>query len=102
MAIVYPMKIREEIMPIIELKSREEHTNKAVVLKQMIYKGMEDYILKLIEKGRLSIGKAAEILDVSIYDIHEMAESKGIKLSASPEQRQKSREHLRKFLRKGA
>ena len=64
MAIVYPMKIREEIMPIIELKSKEERTNKAVVLKQLIYKGMEDYILNLIERGRLSIGKAAEILDV--------------------------------------
>jgi len=35
MAIVYPMKIREEIMPIIELKSKEERTNKAVVLKQL-------------------------------------------------------------------
>ena len=102
MAIVYPMKIREEIMPIIELKSKEEHTNKAVVLKQMIYKGMEDYILKLIEKGRISIGKAAEILDVSIYDIHEIAESKGIKLSASSEQRQKSKEYLKKFLAKVA
>lgn len=98
MAIVYPMKIKEEIMPIIELKSREEHTNKAVVLKQLIYKGLEDYILSLLEKGRLSIGKAAEILDSSIYDIHEMAKSKGIKLSASIEQRQKSKENLKKFL----
>lgn len=102
MAIVYPMKIREEIMPIIELKSKEEHTNKAVVLKQMMYKGLEDYILKLIEKGRISIGKAAEILDVSIYDIHEMAKSKSIKLSASAEQRQKSKEYLKKFLVKVA
>ena len=100
MAIVYPMKIREEILPIIELKSKEEHTNKAVVLKQLIYKGIEDYVLKLIEKGRLSIGKAAEILDVSIYDVHEMAKLKGIKLSASMEQRQKSKEHLNKFLKK--
>ena len=33
MAMVYPMKIKEEIIPIIELKSKEEHTNKAVVLK---------------------------------------------------------------------
>ena len=102
MAIVYPMKIKEEIMPIIELKSNEERTNKAVVLKQLICKGMDDYILNLIERGRLSIGKAAEILDVSIYDIHEMAKSKGIKLSASPEQKQKSREYLKKFLVKVA
>ena len=53
MTIVYPMKIEEEIMPIIELKGKEEHSNKAVVLKQLLYKGLEGYILDLIAKGRL-------------------------------------------------
>ena len=100
MAIVYPMKLKEEIIPIIELKSKEDHTNKAIVLKQLIYKGLEDYVLDLVAKGRLTIGKAAEILDVSIYGMHEMAKSRNIKLSASPEQRQKSKEYLKKFLRK--
>jgi len=100
MAIVYPMKLKEEIIPIIELKSKEDHTNKAIVLKQLIYKGLEDYVLDLVAKGRLTIGKAAEILDVSIYGMHEMAKSRNIKLSASSEQRQKSKEYLKKFLRK--
>ncbi len=99
MAIVYPMKIKEEIMPIIELKSKEERTNKAIVLKQLLYKGIEDYILSLIAKGRLTVGKAAEIMDVSIYNIHEMAKAKGIKLSASIEQRHKSKENIEKFLK---
>ena len=98
MVIVYPMKTREEIMPLIELKSKEEHTNKAIVLKQMLYKGLEDYVLGLIEKGRLTIGKAAEILDISIYDIHESAKQKGIKLSISLEQRHKSKENIKKLL----
>jgi len=94
------MRIKEEIMPIIELKSKEEHSNKAIVLKQLLYKGLEDYLLGLIAKGRLTVGRAAEILDVSIYDMHEMAREKEIKLSASQEQRQKSKEHIKKFLRK--
>ena len=92
MTVVYPMKLREEIMPLIELKSKEEHTNKSIVLKQLLYKGLEDYVIDLISKGRLSIGKAAEILDLSIYGIHEIAKSKGLKLSATREQRQKSKE----------
>jgi len=83
MAIVYPLKLKEEIIPILELKSKEEHTNKAIVLKQLIYKSLQDYVIKLCAKGRLSIGKAAEVLDISIYDIHEIAIKKGIKLSAS-------------------
>ena len=94
MTVVYPMKLREEIIPLIELKSKEEHTNKAIVLKQFLYKGLENYVIELVNRGRLSIGKAAEILDLSIYDIHEIAKSKGLKLSATREQRQKSKEYL--------
>ncbi len=92
MTTVYPMKLKDEIMPLIELKSKEEHTNKAIVLKQFLYKGLENYVMDLVGKGRVSIGKAAEILDLSVYDLHEIAKSKGLKLSATLEQRQKSKE----------
>ena len=94
MTIVYPIKLKDEIMPLIELKSREEHTNKSIVLKQFLYKGLQDYIIDLVNKGRLSAGKAAEILDLSIYDIHEIAKLKGLSLSATKEQRQRSKEFL--------
>lgn len=100
MTIVYPMKLKDEIMPLIELKSKEEHTNKSIVLKQLLYKGLEDYIITLVSRGRLSIGKAAEILDLSIYDIHEIAKSKGLKLSATREQRQKGKELIRALNKK--
>ena len=88
------MKLKDEIMPLIELKSKEERTNKAIVLKQFLYEGLENYVVDLVNKGRLSVGKAAEILDLSIYDIHEIAKSKGLKLSATKEQRHISRRNL--------
>lgn len=100
MAITYPIKLREEIMPIIELKSKEEHTNKAIVLRQLIYQSLEDYVLKLCAKGRLSVGKAAEILDCSIYDLHRAAKEKGIKLTAAEEQIEKSKKLLDELSKK--
>ena len=100
MVLVYPLKLDEKIIPMTELKSKEEHTNKAVVLKQLIYHGLEDYIISLCAKGRLSVGKAAEILDLSIYDIHRIAKEKGIKLTASEDQRQKSEETTKKLIKK--
>lgn len=100
MAVVYPLKLKEEIMPIIELKSREEHTNKAIVLKQLIYHSLEEYVVTLCARGRLSVGKAAEILDVSIYDVHRIAQEKGIKLTAAPEQLQKSRKAAENVLKR--
>lgn len=97
MTVVYPMKLDDEIMPIIELKSKEEHTNKSVVIKQFIYKGLEEYVLELCSKGRISIGKAAEILGTSIYDMQRLAINKGIKLSVTSEQREKSKAILDKL-----
>ncbi len=97
MTVVYPLKLKDEIMPLIELKSKEERTNKAIVLKQFLYKGLENYVIDLVNRGRLSVGKAAEILDLSIYDIHEIAKSKGLKLSATKEQWQKSKEFIHKY-----
>jgi len=54
-------------------------------------------ILRLCSEGRLSIGKAAEILDKSIYDIQRLSKEKGILLTATKEQREKSRGLLRKL-----
>ncbi|MAF99205.1 MAG: hypothetical protein CMH61_01190 [Nanoarchaeota archaeon] len=100
MAVVYPLKLKEEIMPIIELKSKEDHTNKSIVLKQMIYQSLEDYVVRLCSRGRLSVGKAAEVLDMSVYDIHRVAREKGLSLTASDEQRAKSRNVLDKLVKK--
>lgn len=102
MAIIYPLKLKEEIVPIIELKSKEEHTNKAIVLKQLIYQSLKDYVIELCARGRLSIGKVAEILDISVYDIHRIAKEKGIKLTASEEQTQRSKKLLDKLSRKAS
>ncbi|MDP3766334.1 MAG: hypothetical protein Q8R04_07520 [Nanoarchaeota archaeon] len=40
----------------------------------------EKYLLKLCSQGRVSIGKVAEILHKSIYDLQESARKKGIEL----------------------
>jgi len=61
---------------------------------------IKDYIIKSYANGRLSIGKAAEILDVSIYDIHKISNKKGIKSTATKEQIQKSKELLNKLFKK--
>ena len=41
---------------------------------------------QLVSDGRISIGKASEMLDLSIYDIHRIAEKHGIELGASAAQ----------------
>lgn len=60
---------------------------------------LSEKILKLCEKGRLSIGKAAEILDKNIYDLQEMAKEKGIILSATEESMKKSGETTERLIK---
>lgn len=100
MVVVYPLKLEDELMPLIELKSKEEHTNKSIVLKQLIYHGLEEYVINLCSEGRISVGKAAEILGKSIYDIHRLAQEKGIVLTASEEQVEESNIVLQRLIKK--
>ena len=80
MAQVQPLRIEEDILKLAELRSKDEHTTKTMAIKQFLYSGAEEYLLRLCSHGRISIGKAAEILHKSIYDLQESAKQKGIEL----------------------
>ena len=86
-----PLRIPELIDSLAATCGKEQHIDKAAALRQWLYKGAEDYVMKLLEEGRISIGRAAEILDTSIYDIHRMVQERGIELGPTDEQRQESR-----------
>lgn len=61
---------------------------------------MTKYVLDLVESGRIAIGKAAELLNLTIQDIYRLAEKHGIQLGATIEQQKKSTETMKKLLKK--
>lgn len=77
--ISYPLRIDERILELVNLKSKDEYIDKSTALRKLLYKGVEDYLIELYEDGRLSIGKVAEILGKSIYDVHKLLLKHGIK-----------------------
>ena len=83
---VQPLRIEENIIKLAELRSKDEHSTKTAAIKQFLYSGAEEYLLKLCSQGRISIGKAAEILHKSIYDLQESAKQKGIGLGITAEE----------------
>jgi|GEM_PF-4773703 predicted HTH domain antitoxin len=91
MSQVQPLRIDENLLKIAELKSRDENTNKTTAIKQFLYSGVEEYLLKLCSRGRMSIGKAAELLHKSIYDLQESAKQKGIELGITKKEYEKSK-----------
>ena len=57
-------------------------------------------LLEEVEKGHLSIGKAAELLKIPIQDIYELAKKHSIRLGATLEQIKESEKTLKMLLKK--
>ena len=98
--ISYPLRIPEEIVILAKLRAKEEYVDQATALRQLLYIGAEEYVLSLVEAGRISIGRAAELLKTSIQDIYRLAEKHGVKLGATEEQQKKSIETAKKLIKR--
>lgn len=88
----YPLRIPENLMELAEAKSRSERTDRATALRQLLYAGAEGYVMELLAEGRISSGKAAELLDTAVYRVHELAAERGIEIGARLEDYRRSRE----------
>ncbi len=94
----YPLRIPKEIIELAALRSKEEYTDQSTALRQLLHMGAEEYILELVSSGRISIGKAAELLNISVYDIYKLAEKHGTKLGGTTEQQMISRKTAKRYL----
>lgn len=88
---VVPLRIPEKLDELAALSAREQHTDKATALRQWLHRGAAQYVLRLVAEGRVSMGRAAELLDLTVYDLQQQAEAQGIELGATDEQRRRSR-----------
>ncbi len=88
---VVPLRIPESLDDLAALSAREQHTDKATALRQWIHDGAAEYVLKLVAEGRVSIERAAELLDMTVYDLYHLAETHRVELGATEDQRRRSR-----------
>jgi len=95
----YPLRIPENIITLAQLRSNEEHANQSTALRQLLYSGAENYTLELLNKGRISISKAAELLDRTVYDIYRLAKERNIELGATETHFKKSKEIAKKLIK---
>jgi hypothetical protein len=98
--IVQPIRIEEGVHRLVTLKSKEEHISKSDVLRQFVYKGIEDYALHLCQIGRIHISDCATLLNTSVWDILEMAKERHIALGPSDEQVEASTKTVDKIINK--
>lgn len=97
---VTPLRIPESLDNLAQICSQEQHTDKATVLRQWLYKGAELYAVKLVSEGRISASYAAQLLDLTIYDVFRIAEDNRIELGPTEEQSRLALEHSQRLLAK--
>ena len=86
------IRLPQGLLEMVELYSKDQHLDISSAMRQWLYRAAEEYALELVGEGRISGGRAAEILDVSLFDIYQMAEARGKRLGADEEQQLRSRE----------
>ncbi len=96
---VVPLRIPEHLDELAALCAEAQHTDKATALRQWIHQGAAHYVVDLVAEGRVSAGRAAELLDLTVHDVYHLAEVHGIELGASDEQRRQSRALAAKLVR---
>lgn len=94
----YPLRIPQKVIELAEAKAREERTDRATALRGLIYAGAEDYVVGLLAQERLSVSRAAELLDVSVHRMHLLAREKGTQMGATVEDHEQGLETARKLL----
>lgn len=95
----YPLRIPENLIELAETKGRQDRTDRATALRQFLYAGAENYALALLAEGRISAGRAAEILDTSIHRVHELARARGVEIGATPEDHRRATETAAELFR---
>src|SRR5215211_5231267 len=92
---VIPLRIPENLNEIAALKADQEHMDKATALRQWLHDGAEKYVMQALADGRISKGRAVELLDVTYFDIYPLVEKYGLDIGPTDEQIRLAHEHAK-------
>jgi predicted HTH domain antitoxin len=96
----YPLRVPKGLLELAEIKSKEERTDKTTALRQWLYAGAEEYVIDLLSAGRLTLSQAAELLELSAYDLDRLAKQQSVEIGATSEQYRKSKKTARELFKK--
>jgi hypothetical protein len=96
---VVPLRIPENLYELAVLNAQEQNTDNATALRQWLHCGAIQYVLKLVGEGRISLERASEALDLTLYDLQHQADIQGIEIGATEAQRKHSHSLIKKLVK---
>ncbi len=88
----YPIRLPQHLLELADLRAKDEHVDRSTALRQLVFSGAEAYVLDLLRKGRISLSKAAELLDCSTLAVVQKAQERGVVLGTTLEQYEKAKD----------
>lgn len=82
----YPVRLPKHLLELADLRAEDEQVDRSTALRQLLYAGATGYVLELLRKERISLSKAAELLDCSTLAIVQKSQERDLVFSATLEQ----------------
>ncbi len=95
----YPLRIPENLLSLVDSKAKDDRTDRSTALRQLLYVGAEDYVIELLKRERISTSRAAELLDISLYRVQEMAREHNVGIPSKAEDYERGRDTARQLLK---
>ena len=94
----YPLRIPDNLIELAEAKAAEDRTDRATALRRLLYAGAEEHVMELLKQERISISRAAELLDSSVHRVHRLVRERGVETGSTTEQHERSARLARDLL----
>ena len=91
----YPVRLPKHLLELADLRAEDEQVDRSTALRQLLYAGATEYLLELLRKGRISLSKAAELLNCSTLAIVQKSRERGVVFSATLEQYERAKARTR-------
>ena len=92
------IRLPEEDLQLVEELARDEDMEKSTAIRELIGLGRIYLAIIKYKEGKISIGRAAEIADMSLSNLIELFSSLGIESKIEKEDYLEGLKHLRKII----
>jgi predicted HTH domain antitoxin len=96
-----PLRISRNLLEVARVRARQQGIDRAAALRQLLREGAQGYVLSLLAEGRLSLSRAAELLECSTVEIHRLAAERGVRLGGDAGDYARARDSLPSTERSG-
>ena len=93
------LEIPDSIKYVVEILAKEESIDEKTALRRLIYEGMKGYVLNLYSKGKISLSKSAELLNLSVHDVLRLSKVYGLEIGSTQEQGKTSRKLAKEIIK---